>query len=252
MDTSLNKLRTLNRTAGFLHLASFIAIILLANDASLPVNATYLTEAPGTGNFSPPVQLFNLNIGYMVASFLFLSAFFHFFITSPKIFPRYTDGLSKHINVYRWVEYSLSSSIMIIVILQLNGVSQISTLIAVFGVNASMILFGWLQEKYTTPGDGDMLPFWFGCIAGIVPWVVVIFNLLHPKGPTETSVPGFVYGIVISLLILFNCFAIVQWKQYKAKGKWANYLHGERIYIVLSLVAKSLLAWQVFAGALAS
>jgi hypothetical protein len=252
MDTSLNKLRTLNRTAGFLHLASFIAIILLANDASLPVNATYLTEAPGTGNFSSPVQLFNLNIGYMVASFLFLSAFFHFFITSPKIFPRYTDGLSKHINVYRWVEYSLSSSIMIIVILQLNGVSQISTLISVFGVNVSMILFGWLQEKYTTPGNGDMLPFWFGCIAGIVPWIVVIFNLLHPKGPTQTSVPGFVYGIVISLFILFNCFAIVQWKQYKGQGKWANYLYGERIYIVLSLVAKSLLAWQVFAGALAS
>ena len=252
MDTSLNKLRTLNRTAGLLHLASFIAIILLANDASLPVNATYLTEAPGTGNFSPAVQLFNLNIGYMVASFLFLSAFFHFFITSPKIFPRYTDGLSKHINVYRWVEYSLSSSIMVIVILQLNGVTQISTLIAVFGVNVSMILFGWLQEKYTTPGNGDLLPFWFGCIAGIVPWVVVIFNLLHPKGPAETSVPGFVYGIVISLFILFNCFAIVQWKQYKAKGKWANYLHGERIYIVLSLVAKSLLAWQVFSGALAS
>jgi hypothetical protein len=52
--------------------------------------------------------------------------------------------------------------------------------------------------------------------------------------------------------LLFNCFAIVQWKQYKAKGKWANYLLGERVYIILSLVAKSLLAWQVFAGTLAS
>ena len=252
MDTSLNKLRTLNRTAGLLHLASFIAIILLANDASLPVNATYMTEAPGTGSSSSPVQLFNLNISYMVAAFLFLSAFFHFFITSGENFARYTDGLSKHINVFRWVEYSLSSSIMIIVILQLNGVTQISTLIAVFGVNVSMILFGWLQEKYTTPGNGDMLPFWFGCIAGIVPWIVVIFNLLHPKGPTDASAPGWVIGIVVSLFILFNCFAIVQWKQYKAKGKWVNYLHGERIYIVLSLVAKSLLAWQVFGGALAS
>jgi hypothetical protein len=188
----------------------------------------------------------------MVAAFLFLSAFFHFFITSPKIFPRYIEGLNKNINVYRWVEYSLSSSIMIIVILQLNGVTQISTLIAVFGVNVSMILFGWLQEKYTTPGNGDMLPFWFGCIAGIVPWVVVLFNLLHPKGPIDASAPAWVIGIVVSLFILFNCFAIVQWKQYKAKGKWANYLHGERIYIVLSLVAKSLLAWQVFSGALAS
>ena len=252
MDTSLNKLRTLNRTAGLLHLASFIAIILLANDASLPVNATYMTEAPGTGSFSSPVQLFNLNIGYMVAAFLFLSAFFHFFITSGGNFARYTDGLSKHINVYRWVEYSLSSSIMIIVILQLNGVTQISTLIAVFGVNVSMILFGSLQEKYTTPGNGDLLPFWFGCIAGVVPWIVVVFNLLHPNGPSEAKAPGFVIGIVISLFIMFNCFAIVQWKQYQAQGKWANYLYGERTYIVLSLVAKSLLAWQVFAGALAS
>lgn len=252
METELKSLRKLNLGAGILHWVSFFAILLLANDASLPVNATYLTEAPGTGNFSSPVQLFNLNIGYMVAAFLFLSAFFHFFITSKKNFARYTDGLSKHINVFRWVEYSLSSSIMIIVILQLNGVTQISTLIAVFGVNVSMILFGWLQEKYTTPGNGDMLPFWFGCLAGIVPWIVVIFNLLHPKGPAETSVPGFVYGIVVSLFIMFNCFAIVQWKQYRAQGKWANYLYGERIYIVLSLVAKSLLAWQVFAGALAS
>ena len=252
MEAELKGLRKLNRNAGLLHLASFIAIILLANDAKLPVNATYMTEAPGTGSFSSPVQLFNLNISYMVAAFLFLSAFFHFFITSPKIFPRYTDGLGKHINVYRWVEYSLSSSIMIIVILQLNGVTQISTLIAVFGVNVSMILFGWLQEKYTTPGNGDMLPFWFGCIAGIVPWVVVLFNLLHPKGPIDASAPAWVIGIVVSLFVLFNCFAIAQWKQYKAKGKWANYLHGERIYIVLSLVAKSLLAWQVFSGALAS
>jgi len=44
----------------------------------------------------------------------------------------------------------------------------------------------------------------------------------------------------------------VQYKQYKAKGKWANYVYGERRYIVLSLVAKSLLAWQVFSGSLAS
>jgi len=51
--------------------------------------------------------------------------------------------------------------------------------------------------------------------------------------------------------VLFNSFAVVQWKQYQAKGKWANYLYGERAYIVLSLVAKSALAWQIFSGALA-
>jgi hypothetical protein len=252
MNEQLDRLRTQNIIAGFLHLASLVAILLLANDASLPVRATYLTEAPGTGNFSDPAILFNLNIAYMVAAFLGLSAFFHFFVASPQIFPRYTDGLGKHINKYRWIEYSLSSSIMIIVIMQLNGVSEYIALLGIFGVNVSMILFGWLQERHTTPGDGDMLPFWFGCIAGAIPWVAIAINIASPSGPAEASTPGFVYGIVISLFILFNCFAIVQWKQYKAQGKWGDYIYGERRYIALSLVAKSLLAWQVFAGSLAS
>lgn len=252
MSEQMQKLRTQNVIAGLLHLASLVAILLLANDASLPVRATYLTEAPGTGNFSDPTVLFNLNIAYMVAGFMALSSFFHFFVVSPQIFPRYVEGLGKHINKYRWIEYSLSSSIMIIVILQLNGVSEYIALLGIAGVNVSMILFGWLQERYTTPGDGDMLPFWFGCIAGAIPWVAVAINIASPSGPPEASTPGFVYGIVISLFILFNCFAIIQWKQYKAQGKWADYLHGERRYIFLSFIAKSLLAWQVFAGSLAS
>jgi hypothetical protein len=38
--------------------------------------------------------------------------------------------------------------------------------------------------------------------------------------------------------------------QYKKSGKWADYLYGERIYMLLSLVTQTLIAWQIFAGAL--
>jgi hypothetical protein len=250
MIDQFKSLRKLNLIAGGLHLASLLAILFLSTDVSLPVVATYMSDAPGTGNFAAPIELFSLNISYTVAAFMALSAFFHFFVSSGPIFPKYVDGLKRHINIYRWVEYSLSSSIMIVIILQLNGVTDYIALIAIFGVNVSMVLFGWLQERYSQPGSGDMLPFWFGCIAGAVPWIAIFINMLSPSGPPETTVPGFVIGIVISLFIFFNCFAIVQWKQYKAQGKWADYLHGERWYIILSLVAKSLLAWQVFVGAL--
>jgi hypothetical protein len=250
MIDQFKSLRKLNLIAGCLHLVSLLAILFLSTDWSLPVRATYLSDAPGTGNFAAPVELFSLNTSYAVAAFMALSAFFHFFVSSGPIFPKYVDGLKRHINVYRWVEYSLSSSIMIVIILQLNGVTDYVAFIAIFGVNVSMILFGWLQERYSQPGSGDMLPFWFGCIAGVVPWIAIFINMLSPSGPPESSVPGFVFGIVISLFIFFNCFALVQWKQYKAEGKWADYLHGERWYIILSLVAKSLLAWQVFVGAL--
>ncbi len=250
-EKEIKNLRKLNIFAGILHLISFIAVLILSNDLSLPVTATYSVDRPG-GAYSEAILLFRNNISYSIALFLGLSAFFHFFVATKKIFSIYSAGLKAKINIFRWIEYSLSSSVMIIVIAQLNGISNYAALLSIFGVNVSMILFGWLQEKYTTPGDGQLLPFIFGCIAGIIPWIIFVIQLISPAGPSEATPPGFVYGIVISLFVLFNCFAFVQFFQYRAKGKWANYLFGERIYIVLSFVAKSLLAWQIFAGTLAS
>jgi hypothetical protein len=115
-----------------------------------------------------------------------------------------------------------------------------------------MILFGWLQEKYETPGNGGWLPFIFGCIAGIVPWAGMLFYVFSIGGVADTIAPTFVLGIVISLFLLFNVFAIVQYLQYKKVGKWSDYLRGEKTYITLSLVAKSALAWQIFASTLIS
>lgn len=249
-NAQIKPLRKWNLAAGALHLLSLIAVLALANDFSLPVTATYMTGPPGS-TFADPVLLFSNNVGYTVALFLGLSAFFHFFVSSKRIFPKYSEGLKNNQNIFRWVEYSFSSSVMIFLIAQLNGISDYAALLAIFGVNVSMILFGWLQEKYAQPGDGQWLPFIFGCIAGIIPWVIFATQLLSPGGPETASAPGFVYGIVFSLFAFFNCFALVQYKQYRAKGKWANYLRGEKTYIVLSLVAKSLLAWQIFAATLA-
>jgi len=248
-DQEIKPLRKWNLYAGFLHLASLIVVLVLSNDFSLPVTATYMTGPPGSV-FTNPILLFSNNVSYTIALFLGLSAFFHFLVASKKFYSRYAAGLKQNRNIFRWVEYSLSSSIMIFLIAQLNGISDYAALLAISGVNVSMILFGWLQEKYAQPGDGQWLPFIFGCIAGIIPWIIFVVQLLTPGGPSETTAPGFVYAIVISLFVFFNCFALVQYKQYRAKGKWANYLRGEKAYIVLSFVAKSLLAWQIFAATL--
>ena len=67
----------------------------------------------------------------------------------------------------------------------------------------------------------------------------------------KTDVPGFVAAIFFSLLFLFALFAVNMALQYRRAGAWRDYLFGERGYIVLSLTAKSALAWQVYAGALA-
>ena len=56
--------------------------------------------------------------------------------------------------------------------------------------------------------------------------------------------PGFVYGILVTIFLAFNCFALNQWLQYRQA--LADYAHGETVYIWLSLIAKSLLAWQIW------
>jgi hypothetical protein len=248
-EITSTKLRRINIGAGVLHLVQMIAVLALSTDFTLPVTARYMSGPPGT-TYGDQIVLFNAPLGIGVAIFLGLSSLAHFIVVSPKFFPRYIAGLAAHRNFFRWVEYSISSSVMIVLIAQVTGISDITALIAIFGVNASMILFGWLQEKYEEPGNGGWIPFIFGCIAGIVPWLALAFYVFAIGGVGENQAPTFVYFIVLTIFIFFNSFALVQWLQYKKVGKWSDYLRGERTYITLSLVAKSALAWQIFANTL--
>jgi hypothetical protein len=248
-ETTASTIRRYNLIAGVFHFVQMCIVIALSNDFSLPIVARYMSGPPGS-TFAQPITLLDTPVGLAVAIFLGLSAFFHFLVASPQFFPRYAAGLAQSRNYFRWVEYSISSSVMIVLIAQICGVTDVVAIISIFGVNASMILFGWLQEKYETPGNGGWIPFIFGCIAGIIPWLGLLFYVLAIGGPGDTKAPAFVYGIVISLFVLFNTFAIVQYLQYKKVGKWSDYIRGEKTYITLSLVAKSALAWQIFASTL--
>ena len=248
--TTTTRLRRDNVAAAVLHLAQAVAVAALASDFALPVTASYLAGPPGTTP-EDPVVLFDVPTGLAVAGFLALSALAHVLVATAW-WRRYVADLGRQRNPARWVEYSLSASLMIVLIAQLVGISDVAALAALFGVNASMILFGWLQEHYERPGGSGWLPFVFGCVAGAVPWVAITVYLLSPGSSSAASAPGFVYGIFVSLFLFFNVFALNQWLQYRAIGRWRDYLFGERVYIVLSLTAKSALAWQVFSGTLAS
>jgi hypothetical protein len=245
-SSTLARLRPYNLVAGCLHLAQAAAVVVFANSFSLPVRATYMTGPPGPTVGNQQVTLFHISFAWAIAAFFALSALAHFTVAGPR-WASYQDQLLKARNPYRWLEYSLSASIMIVLIAMLVGINDIAALVALIGVNASMIGFGWMQERYETPGTG-LGPFWLGCIAGSIPWIAITIYLVGPGA--DQHPPGFVYGIFFSLFALFNCFAINQWLQYKQVGKWKDYLIGERAYITLSLIAKSLLAWQIFASTL--
>ena len=245
--TTFATLRRYNLAAGVLHALSAVAVVALSNDFALPVNANYMAGPPGTSD-RQMVELLQIRMSWLIGAFFVLSALAHFTVAGPQR-SSYETHLANTRNPFRWIEYSLSSSLMIVAIAQLTGIADAPALLALIGVNASMIGFGWIQERYEMPG-GSLMPFWLGCIAGIVPWLAIGVYLLAPGA--DAHAPGFVYAIYVSLFAFFNCFALVQYLQYKKVGRFANYVTGEKTYLVLSLVAKSLLAWQIFSATLAA
>ena len=246
-ENKLNHLRIWNIVVGLILAAQAILVGILTNSFALPVTGGFINGPPGT---MPGIyRLFDITTGWGVFAFLVISAAALLIIASPFAFPWYKRNLLNSRNYGRWIEYFFSSSIMIVLISQITGISDISALMAIFGINACMILFGALQEKYERPGkQPNLLPFWFGCFAGIIPWIAIVIYVIAPG--VTASPPGFVYGIIVSLFVFFNCFAVNMILQYRQIGPWRDYLFGEKAYIILSLTAKSLLAWQVFANVL--
>jgi hypothetical protein len=242
IERQLDRLRIWNIAVGLVLAVQAILMAVLTNNFSLPVTATFMSGPPGSA--AELHHLFDIATGWGVFTFLAISAAALLIIASPLVFPWYKRNLLQNRNYGRWIEYFFSSSIMIVLIAQITGISDIAALIAIFGINACMILFGALQEKYEKPGKPSWLPFWFGSFAGVIPWLAIAIYVWAPG--LNVSPPAFVYGIVASLFVFFNCFAINMVLQYKKIGPWRDYLYGEKVYILLSLTAKALLAWQVF------
>jgi hypothetical protein len=247
-DPRMVGLRRFNLAMAALHLAQGVAMLLVSSSFALPVTASFLRMDTATNSLEPvPRTLVELPIGPLVAAFLLLSAAAHLVVSLPGVFDWYAANLRRRANYARWAEYALSSSLMMVVIAMLVGIYDVAALLLAFAANAAMILFGWVMEAHNQTTDRTRwTAYVFGSLVGIVPWIAV-GSYLAGAG---SGVPTFVYGIYASIFVFFNVFAVNMLLQYRRVGKWRDYLFGERAYIVLSLVAKSLLAWQVFAGTL--
>lgn len=257
MEEKLIKLKRFNLIMGGFHLVQSIIMFFLATSVIQKIAEFqptiiqyYLKFNPATKSLEPASkELFKLPFGILVASFLLISAIAHGLIVLNS--KKYSSDLKIGINSFRWYEYALSSSIMIVLIATLFGIYDIASLILIFIVNASMNLFGLEMEKLNSGAKKTKVnwgPFISGSIAGIAPWVAILLYMLGTGN--FDMVPWFVWAIVGTYFVAFNTFPINMVLQYKGVGKWKDYLYGERVYIILSLAAKSILAWLVLFGAM--
>jgi hypothetical protein len=256
---SFGYLRKFNVGAGILQLINGIAILALTFALTWPKGTDIYTFYLSFSHVSPtnpaffaspnPQILFTVShLGLLLAAFPLISAFAHFVIAFPRN-KVYNENLKNSMNPYRWYEYAFSSSIMIWIIATFVGIWDFWSLAMIFVLNAMMIMFGYMMELVNQKTEKtNWSAFILGSISGGFPWVVLFAYFTGDLIASENNIPNFVYVIFIVYLVLFMSFAVNQVLQYKGVGRWKDYLYGERTYIVLSFVAKTLLVWLVFVG----
>ena len=255
--TPLGSLNKWNFWLAGLHAAQGIIVLLLSTTKVFPIQTSYQTLDPiatqitGKSVFDTATRhLFDINLAYLVAAFFFIAAITHLLLATAYR-SRYEANLGRGTNKARWIETGLSTGTMLVAIGVLSGICDISTLLLIFVLSLIMGLAKLAMEIYNQGKPTiNWLAYIIGAIAGIAPWFVLVFYLYAANVFGSSNVAGYLYGIYASLFILSAGFAVNMYLQYKKVGKWKDPVYGERAYMILSLAAKTALAWQIFAGVL--
>jgi hypothetical protein len=238
---------------GALHFLQAMAVLFISDPDKgvVPITVNLLKFNTVIRTLFPATeQITEVNLAWFVVAFFLLSSFAHLFIATLYR-KNYETDLQNGINKIHWIEYALSASVMMVAISFLSGIYDLSSLVMIFVLDAIMNLLGLAVEVHNSGKSKlNWLTYILGCVTGIVAWIIFGIYVYATRQYGGGNIPTLVYWINVSICIFFNSFSVNMVLQYKKIGAWEEYIYGGRVYIVLSLVAKSLLSWQVFAGTL--
>lgn len=256
------QLQTWNIVAACFQFAQCIALFYLSGQADtkwywythFPANLDERADDQADGDFGRPTsdQVAAFSVTWYSAVFILLSGLDHLLVTLPGIRSKYYEYyIARHQNPFRWTEYSVSASLMRVMIAQLSGITDIHLLFCIFVLAAITMVLGAVHESVNAKARADGFKMnWFPFLAAWIPhlasWAVIYCYFF--KAVIEASPPNFVYAIVFILFVLDGTFAILFYLQWAKIGYFKDYVRGEFGFIVLSFTAKSLLAWINYGG----
>ena len=254
--TTTEGLRKLNIVVALLYAIQGVAILSIADSTkglvAITTNFLGLDKLSSSTEkvFVPATRhLFDVNIAYIVVGFLLVAAVAHLLFAS-RLRKTYETGLKENVNKSRWVEYSITESLVLVSIALIVGVYDLSSLILIIVLTIVMNMIGLIGElSAKISKQSSWLNYFIGVKAGLGPWIVLAIYLwgalMYGNG-----LPKFVYWVYGSMFILSSMYAYAMYMNLKKRLRWSNYLNNERFYILLGFVIKSALAWQIFAGLL--
>ena len=196
----------------------------------------------------------------MLVSFFVITGSFHLFYyfsndsmekdEMPSWKNKYTRMLSNKNNYFRWVEYSITSTLMLYIIALTSGLRDSNSYALLFSTNVSMIATGQMVEEAIRDGKDWQLPMAVGFLLLVFEFGVIakdfwsrlnqinIFLESNPSLSNSQSIPSWISAMIIVLFLLFSSFGFLSlWGAYNNE----QYETIEKGYIWLSLIAKAVL-----------
>ena len=216
------KPRALSTIAATLLAAQAVVVVLLLSGTS-PV------LLPVTADFGGGIQLTAVNLGVAAVTLLVFSALC-----------RAIDAVRPS-PVIRWVEWSQVSGIVVFLVAQLNGVTDVAALVALYAITAGASLFLLLHER----AADSTWPFSFGAAVAIVPWGVIAFYQVGAI--VAGGDPALLVRVLtIALLLLASAY----WYDARLARVKGRLVIAERAHTILATLTVSVLAWGALAGSL--
>lgn len=220
------------------HLGSAIVMSIAASDPTFigtDGRIKLYIPVPSEINSIPTLEEWaNPSIFSFLAAFTFITAAFHFYY------------IREHDSSLRFLEYSITATIMATIIAILTGIVDVYTLLGIAGLTSTTMVFGYLEEKTAGTVSLYFNPFWLGCIPYIICWIIITWHFTRAN--MKFDVPDFVIAIYAVEILLFSIFAVVQWYYVVRPGQLTNRPSMEGWYNFLSITSKMLLVWLAFGG----
>lgn len=221
----------------------FIAVNNSMTDPNAPNVFDYVSVKAGT--------LTESTVTTLIVSFFAITAGFHLlYALNPGNV--YLNAVKNGNNFMRWIEYSITATMMIVIIALISGVKDLRSYFILITSAIAMIYTGQMFE--TSSGPLRWIPIIVGFVLLIGIWVVIIgsfnsaidsVNDFNKKTGSSENIPSWLYAVVYVLLFFYALFGLVPITQTIFGGNYRRY---EYFYLTLSLVSKATLGILVGYG----
>jgi hypothetical protein len=200
--------------------------IIYSNDIVNQITCDLINNKDAMLNFKmAPIIIYNSNVEPMLIIFVFYLLSFIFQTIQSNIWPLFPKSTYNFNSKLRFIEYSISASLMLLTIGLQLGITDIFTLVNMFVNCFSCMIFGFFAE-YLVELENKLnfnhynLPLNLSTIAHICGWITlmisyypiydVFYSSIQCSNTGDKTIPEFVKIITIIQSILFCIFGFVQ------------------------------------------